>query len=167
MDGGGGSPRDDPFEGHRVEPEACRLAVWVGGQPGNTYAKWPYLPTADAYAVDDKVHLGVNLVSLPAAWGEKYMNLHPLAAPQCTHIRIDGTEAASIVERSVPGLGTRSRYVLRTYSVDGAVHREAYVSFFTPTYVVKIGSSSPTFNEKNLIAFARQIQVVADNKLGR
>ncbi|MEV8375820.1 hypothetical protein AB0P21_23995 [Kribbella sp. NPDC056861] len=163
--GGDGSPREDPLAGHQVEPEACRLAVWAGGQLGNTYAKWPYLPTALAHPADTDVSLSVNLVSLPLAWGEKYIALHPLAAPQCTRIRIDGTESAFIVERPIPGLGVRSRYVLRTYSLRGVVHREAYVSFATATYAVKIGSSSPTFNEPDLIAFARQVQVLADSKL--
>jgi hypothetical protein len=164
--GGAGSPRDDPLAGHRVEPEACRLALWLGGQAGNIYAKWPYLPTAGAYPAEDKVSLSVTLVSLPTPWGEKYLDLHPQAAPQCAHIRIDGSESASIVERSVPDLGTRSRYILRTYSIDGVVHREAYVSFVTPTYAAKLSSVSPTFEEKDLIAFARQIQTLANRKLG-
>jgi hypothetical protein len=141
------------------------LALWLGGQAGNTYARWPYLPTAHAYPVNNNVSLSVSLVSLPLAWAEKYMDLHPLAAPQCTHMLVDGAATASIVERPVPGLGARSRYILRTYSTDGVVHQEAYVSFATPTYAVKIGSNSPTFNEKSLIAFARQLQLLADSKL--
>jgi len=165
--GGGGSPRDDPLEGHQVEPESCRLALWLGGQAGNTFAKWPYLPMATASPADKKLPLWISLVSLPPPWGDKYLDLYPLVAPQCTRIKVDGTESASIVERSIPGLGTRSRYVLRTYSVDGEVHREARIYFVTPTYVASVGSDAPSLNEKELIAFVRNLQALADRKLRR
>lgn len=167
LSGGDGSPRDDPLGGHKVEPESCRLALWLGGQAGNTFAKWPYLPMANAHPADDDVSLSVSLVSLPLPWGQKYLDLYPVAAPQCTRVRVDGIASASIVERPIPGLGTRSRYVLRTYSVDGEVHREARLLFVTPTYVAKIGADSPNFNEKELIALARNLQASADRKLHR
>ena len=163
----GSSPRDDPLEGHQVEPESCRLALWLGGQAGNTFAKWPYLPMATARPADKELPPWISLVSLPPPWGEKYLDLYPLAAPECTRIMVDGTESASIVERSIPGLGTRSRYVLRTYSVDGEVHREARIYFVTPTYVASVGPDSPSLNEKELIAFVRNLQALADRKLRR
>ena len=84
------------------------------------------------------------------------------SAPGC---RIDGTEPASIVERSVPGLGSRSRYVLRTYLSGGKIHREGIITFTTPTYFAQVSSYWPTFNESALLAFARQLQSRADQKL--
>jgi hypothetical protein len=44
---------------------------------------------------------------VPAPYGEKWLDLYPAAAPQCADMRIDGAERASIIERSIPGLGTR------------------------------------------------------------
>lgn len=163
--GGGWSPRDDPFEGRKVNPESCRALLWTGGRTVTTFAEFPYLPHADAYSADERVGITAELVSLPTPFGDKYMDLYPQAAPQCTRMRIDGTEPASIVERSVPGLGSHSRYVLRTYLSGGKIHREGIITFTTPTYFAQVSSYWPTFNESALLAFARQLQSRADQKL--
>ncbi len=158
-------PRDDPFAGHQVEPESCRDSLWRGSLTETTYAEFPYRPRATAILTDQINHLGVELISIPEPYGDRYLDLYPLAAPQCAKVRIDGAESASITEQSVSDLGTRSRYVLRLYSIAGRPHREAIITFITPTYFARVYSYLPTFSETDLIAFARQVQALADKKL--
>ncbi|WP_328327281.1 hypothetical protein OHA70_00555 [Kribbella sp. NBC_00382] len=161
------TPRDDPFEGHRVEPESCRAELWTGGRTPKTFAKFPYLPYADAFPTSKTNGLHAGLVSVPAPFGDKYLDAYPLAAPQCVKILIDGRDQASIVERPVPGLGTRSRFYLRTYTKDGKVHREGQISFITPTYYATVANYATSYDEATLIAFAHHVQALADSKLKR
>jgi hypothetical protein len=161
------TPRDDPFEGHRVEPESCRAALWTGGRTPKTFAKFPYLPYANAFPTSKTNGLHAGLVSVPAPFGDKYLDAYPLAAPQCVKILIDGRDPASIVERSIPGLGSRSRFYLRTYTKDGKVHHEGQIAFITPTYYATVGNYANSYDEATLIAFAHRVQALADSKLKR
>jgi hypothetical protein len=77
----------------------------------------------------------------------------------------DGRDPASIVERPVPGLGARSRYILRTYLNDGQQVHEAIVLFRTRTYVADLRLSGPAFNEQQLLAFAKTLEAAATRSL--
>jgi hypothetical protein len=53
-----------------------------------TFAEFPRLSSADAYSPQDGVWVSAELVSLPTPFGDKYLDLYPQAAPQCTTMRI-------------------------------------------------------------------------------
>jgi hypothetical protein len=161
----GWSPRDDPFEGRKVDPESCREILRTGGRKVDTFAEFPYLPYAVADPKTNAFPVQVELTSLPTPYSDKYMDLIVQPAPQCAHMHTDEHDPASIVERPVPGLGVRSRYILRTYLNHGQQGHEGIVLFRTETYVADIRLSGPTFNEPQLLAFAKTLEATATRKL--
>ncbi|QNE20292.1 hypothetical protein F1D05_23255 [Kribbella qitaiheensis] len=161
----GWSPRDDPFEGHKVDPESCREILRTGGRKVDTFAEFPYLPYAVADPKTNAFPVQVELTSLPVPYSDKYMDLLFQAAPQCATMRTDDRDPASIVERPVPGLGSRSRYILRTYLSHGKKIQEGVVLFRTQTYLADIRLYTPHFTEQKLLAFAKALETTLDRQL--
>ncbi|MEU0095518.1 hypothetical protein [Kribbella sp. NPDC006257] len=161
----GWSPRDDPFEGRKVDPESCRDILRTGGRKVDTFAEFPHLPYAVADPKTNAFPVQVELTSLPTPYSDKYLDLLVQAAPQCATMRTDDHDPASIVERAVPGLGVRSRYILRTYLNHGQQVHEAIVLFRTQTYVADLRLSGPTFNEQQLLTFAKSLEATTTRKL--
>lgn len=154
----------DWLKGHRVEPESCGLLLRTGGQTDTTFVDWPPFPQAVAADTLNTREFEVTIYSLQPPYGDRYLDLLDQPAPHCTKFMIDG-KAASVIDRPVPGLGSRSRYILRTYPYKGRIHRRAVIHFSTPTYAVAIDARSGTYTEPTLLAFAHQVQALADQKL--
>jgi hypothetical protein len=161
----GWSPRDDPFEDRKVEPESCRELLRTGGREADTFAEFPYLPYAEAMPKNPENVPSAELTSLPVPYSDKYMDLLVKAAPQCATFRTDDRDPASIVERPVPGLGSRSRYILKTYLNHGQQIHEGIVLFRTQTYLADVRLYGPSFTEQKLLTFAATVEATADRKL--
>jgi hypothetical protein len=164
----GWSPRDDPFEGRAVQPESCRELIRTGGRTADTFDEFPAdLPYADAFD-QGGASPSVELVSLPAPLGDKYMDLLVKPAPQCGSVRIgepSDRETASIVERALPGYGQRSRYVVRSYVSQGKRRWEQILLFRTAIYFAEIRNTSGSYDERSFLAFAREVEARADHSL--
>lgn len=152
------------LKAHRVEPESCAQSLITGGQTETTFADWPPFPQAVASEDVNSREFEVMIYSLQPPYGDRYLDLLDQRAPHCAKFTIDSLPA-SIVERPVAGLGTYSRYVVRTYPVQGRIVRRAAILFSTPTYAVHIDARDGMYTEPTLLAFARQVQVLADSKL--
>ncbi|MGW6278976.1 hypothetical protein [Kribbella sp. NPDC055071] len=155
-------PRADPLSGHTVVPRMCEDFIrfqGVPGVPGDFIA--PTTPSAAAAGTVGSpaaAQIIATITELPAALGDRLLDQRLPAPAECAHITVDGREAASVVERSLPGFGVRARYIVRTYPLGGKTWTERTLQYRTDTYVALIRIDAYANPEANFLAFARKTQ---------
>jgi hypothetical protein len=157
------TPRPDPLAGRSVEPEVCRSVIRTGGL---TVPYGDFVPS-DAPGALTQLELGpwvgdlqpyvqVRIIELVGASADRYIDQYTRAPAECADIRIDGTGHASVVDRSLPGFGERSRYLRRRFPVANGQWTERILYYRTPTYLVELRLTGPTATEAAFLALARQ-----------
>jgi hypothetical protein len=146
-----------------TEPESCRAQLLNGGRTVSTFADFPVLPEVEAHPSNPDVRTPVvRAIPLPPTYADLYLDRAIQPAPRCTTIRIHDagrTEAGSIVERPVPGLGVRSRLIMSNYHRAGKQHPSVTILFRTPTYFASVECfDAPVWSERDCLAFARQTE---------
>jgi hypothetical protein len=154
-------PRADPLAGHTVVPRLCEDLIrfqGVPGVPGDFIA--PTTPSAAA-SVQQSLPSGAatanvvaTITELAAPLGDRLLDQRLPTPPECAHITVDGREAASIVERSLPGFGVRARYIVRTFPLAGKTWTERTLQYRTDTYVALVRIDAYANPEANFLAFA-------------
>jgi hypothetical protein len=153
--------RPDPLAVWKVEPAICRDVIrysGVPGIPGDFIA--PTTPSAVAKASlgqgigNEQPFVSANVVELAGALGDRLLDQRLPTPPECAHILVDGKDRASVVERSLPGFGVRSRYIVRTYPVGTQTYTERTLQYRTPTYVVLVRLDAFANPEASFLGFA-------------
>ncbi|MEV4267593.1 hypothetical protein [Kribbella sp. NPDC049584] len=113
-------------------------------------------------------YAGAMIADLPGAAADRYLDRYPAPPAECAHILVDGSERAAVVERPLPGFGTRSRYLTRSYPLAGGRWTERILLYRTPTYLMDIRQSGSGGSDAGFQAFARQVRdlVQANLKAG-
>ncbi|MFC6161405.1 hypothetical protein [Kribbella jiaozuonensis] len=101
---------------------------------------------------------GAIIVDLTGAAADRYIDQYRTTPSECANILVDGTERAAVVERSLPGFGTRSRYLTRSYPLAGGRWTERILLYRTPTYLMDIRQHGPGGSDAGFQAFARQVR---------
>lgn len=157
------TPRPDPLAGRTVVPAECRAIIRNGGtpgRPGDFIAS--DTPSAHATAVlgrqlpgDLGPYLQVSVIELTGDLAEKYLNIFQPTPDDCAHIQVNGQQRASVVERSAPGFGQRSRLVVRAFPALGHAWTEHILLYRTARYVVEVRWDGEAVADTAFLAFAR------------
>jgi hypothetical protein len=149
----------------------CRETIQTLGVSGNEPGDFipPSPPSAAAFAYlgaaigDLRPFVNVTIVELPPALADRLIDQRAPTPPECAHITVDGRyDAASIVERPLPGFGERARYIVRTFPVAGKPWTERTLQYRTATYVVLIRMDAFAVPEPTFLTFARKTRTGLD-----
>ncbi|WP_112241465.1 hypothetical protein [Kribbella monticola] len=159
--------RPDPLAGRRIAPEECRSAV-----RGLGLLNWDGIPSQTP-AAGGQADLGgpdafvsVVVAEATGAVADRFMAQLPDIDPACASIRFDDSnDRASVSKRSLPGLGDRSTYLVRSYPRAGKPWTERILLYRTPRYVVETVLYAPSGPEADFLVFSRQAWDLAAAKL--
>jgi hypothetical protein len=151
--------------GRSVEPEVCRTVIRTGGLT-SSFAEWvpSDTPGADAQTGmsapvgGQYPFTGATIAELTGAAADRYIDRYSKTPAECANILVDGTERAAVVEQPLPGFGTRSRYLTRSYPLAGGRWTERILLYRTTTYVMDIRQLGPGGSDAGFQAFARQVR---------
>ncbi|TWD81074.1 hypothetical protein FB561_2178 [Kribbella amoyensis] len=164
-----GRPRDDPWPGQPVQPEACRNAIRTSGLTTrgiDGFRSDTPAVTANLMNRDGEIILNVRVYEMTGAELVRYQLQLPRPFPECREFTVGSAGRGSILERPLKEFGPNTRYVIRTFPQSGRPMVERVLQLQTPHFGLDVRLYSADVTEREFLAFARQTRAQVLRKLG-